>query len=306
MYVDQCADVELNHSVIEGNIANSESGGGIFMSNSVNVSVRLNHVSHNSAPAGGGAGLHWLASSGMQEPLGLVATNVFVNNSALYGDDYATDTVMLSHNDSILKSSSNMSQVHLDTFNTDTTYAVKMSDKYGHIVPDMGTFLTFAIDNNSSRCGNNKAYITGQTVAESNKGRAEFQFSSYCNPGGSLELSVSASGLTAVDPLPLQISFRGCRRGEYYEDNSCQECAAGFYSIESNDELDITSCNECPDRASCQGSVISLDAGHWRFSNNTSVVFECPIEKACPGEEKAVLLVPISIFGPLPHRFVYM
>jgi parallel beta-helix repeat protein len=286
VYFDSCYDVDVNQNSIDGNVVHSHSGGGIFMSASINVSVSNNTISNNTAALGGGGGFYWRASSGMAEPGGR-ATNEFLNNSALYGDDYATDTATLvytlSHNDRLLQASSGSTQVYLDTFNEEIDYTVQLHDIYGNVVANQDAFLTVSVDDSFS-CGDETAFVTGKTVAESYSGLAGFHFASHCNPSGNVNLSISASGLDAVQDLSLQINLRGCRRGEYYSAGSCYECADGTYSLEMNDNLTITGCSECPNHAPCRGSVLSVDSGYWRLSDNTSFVFECPIAAACLGE----------------------
>lgn len=60
-------------------------------------------------------------------------------------------------------------------------------------------------------------------------------------------------------------------------------CPNGTYSLASNEDLSVTTCETCPAQASCYGSVITVDDGHWRQSNFTSYLIECPIAGGCVG-----------------------
>ena len=42
------------------------------------------------------------------------------------------------------------------------------------------------------------------------------------------------------------------------------------------------SCDKCPDLAnSCDGDVIKLDPGYWRWTNVSFGVYECPLADGC-------------------------
>ena len=289
MHIDSCYGVDIHHNSIDGNVVLSQSGGGLFFAASINVSVSLNSVVNNSAAQGGGGGLFWLPSSGMTEPGGL-GTNVFIGNSALYGDDYATDAVTLvytpsgHHERRSLQSSTELNQVTLETFDEPTDYIVDLHDTYGTVVKNQDTFLSVSVDDSYSfSCGDEAASVSGKTVTQSDSGNAAFDFATHCNPGGDVRVVVTPS-VDTVAELALHLQFRGCIPGEYYSAGACHECEEGSYSLDSNADLLITSCWACPDRATCQGSAISVEAGHWRLSDNTSVVFECPIAEACLGK----------------------
>ena len=120
-------------------------------------------------------------------------------------------------------------------------------------------------------------------------GIALLQFESNCKPKGLLKVSVSASGLNNIEPIVIEISFRGCYRGEYYYSGACYECSNGTYSLKDNDDLNVTWCSDCPTHASCYGSVIDVDSGYWRLSDNTSTLFDCPISGACTGSVEPIL-----------------
>ncbi len=82
----------------------------------------------------------------------------------------------------------------------------------------------------------------------------------------------------------LNLTFRKCRVGEYYENFGCHPCPTGTYSLSNNIDTIVSSCNICPESAvTCMLDFIQLDPGYWRISNKTSAIFECPIPAGCIG-----------------------
>jgi hypothetical protein len=214
----------------------------------------------------------------MAEPEG-VATNSFSNNSALYGDDYATDLARL-----VYVHGEGTQEVFLESFDEEQAYIVQLHDQYGHLVPNQDVFVSVSVSSDSHSCGDEVPHVSGKTLTETANGLAELHFASHCYPGGAVALSFSASGLETVQDLPLGARFRGCYRGEFYRDGACHECSPGSYSLLPNDDLSVTECAQCPRNADCQGASIVVRPGYWRLALNTSVVFQCPLSDGCLGE----------------------
>ena len=67
--------------------------------------------------------------------------------------------------------------------------------------------------------------------------------------------------------------------GEIQIGDICSTCTAGTYSTVWNS----TQCHSCPEKATCQGKVISLNKGYWRIDANSTIIVECPNQDACLG-----------------------
>ena len=77
----------------------------------------------------------------------------------------------------------------------------------------------------------------------------------------------------------LSLNFRWCKPGEIQLDGECDVCNFGTYTLLWNS----TDCKNCPEHATCQAEVISLNAGYWRKDLNSTQIVECPNEDACLG-----------------------
>jgi hypothetical protein len=142
----------------------------------------------------------------------------------------------------------------------------------------------------ATKCYDGSGYVTGGIVATFSKGVAVFDtLEALCAPSYPFALNVSTYTTSGSTQKSFQdtigISFRSCRRGEYYHDKICTECEVGSYSLLDNFDLSVTECNNCPKEASaCWGDAIELKKGYWRITDDASTVQECPYGKgSCVG-----------------------
>ena len=77
----------------------------------------------------------------------------------------------------------------------------------------------------------------------------------------------------------ISINFRWCRPGEIQIGNIWTEWSVGSYSTTWNS----TKCDICPEKASCEGKVISVNKGYWRSDLNSTEIIEWPNEDAWLG-----------------------
>lgn len=83
------------------------------------------------------------------------------------------------------------------------------------------------------------------------------------------------------------IYVRNCIKGELLmDDNTCFKCLTGTYLLEDPMIGSYASkkCNNCPNNAYCKGGkYISPYAGFWRYSENSTLILECPTPEGCEG-----------------------
>ncbi|KAL4445227.1 hypothetical protein ABPG74_022040 [Tetrahymena malaccensis] len=122
----------------------------------------------------------------------------------------------------------------------------------------------------------------------------------------SVVIQFSFGSIGYAQQVSTNISFRSCKVGEILVQSfiqtsaqsnnqnqisliSCSECTSGTYSlvdssrdykqylIENNfQELNAEVCKQCPPQVSfCQGSILNLQDGYWRFNNRTDEILKC-------------------------------
>lgn len=132
------------------------SGGGLFVTSTTSLSVERNTFEECTALYGGGGGVLYVASSGVSVD---ASRNDFINNSALYGNDIATDAYALELDDTPPPY-----LLDLDTFSEQRSYSVRVVDLYGHTVSNQDALVTATAS--FSYCGPSLVgYIAGQTTA---------------------------------------------------------------------------------------------------------------------------------------------
>ena len=81
--------------------------------------------------------------------------------------------------------------------------------------------------------------------------------------------------------VTVNLTFRQCTVGEYYNAGDCLMCPAGSYSVKDNKDLTVTECEECPDNAEqCFGADMDLKEGYWRISAGASTILTCILPAA--------------------------
>lgn len=280
-YNGGCIYLSSSNGLVQNNLflnnsVESIGGSSIFIASSENIEILNNKFITNQVILGGGA-IYWIKNS-MNEPKGL-KTNIFMNNSASYGENIATEVTQI------------VSQVL--SYNI-TTYGVSIPpilitllDYYNQTVAsDSDTVVEVNIIESS--CSGYSTKIEGSSVLVFHNGIANFsEIHPYCAPGDSLTLEFHTSGLSKVFSTNVVLYFRECEVGEYSNGQECIICEHGTYSFNTNIPTDSSICKSCPSNTlSCYGSTLVLKEGFWRISSNSIDIFSCPYgSKACKGGE---------------------
>ncbi|EAR83881.2 transmembrane protein, putative (macronuclear) [Tetrahymena thermophila SB210] len=82
--------------------------------------------------------------------------------------------------------------------------------------------------------------------------------------------------------IQINVNFRQCNIGEILIQEKqyqiCYPCPEGFYSLQAVSQIQNSThlCLKCPEQArSCQGSLILLKNGYWRYDNYTDDILQC-------------------------------
>ena len=282
VYVNDCNNVSYwNNSFVE-NIVSAGSGSAIWAS-AAEISMSSNVFNGNICPHHGGT-VFWMFSSGMNEPIGLFDnSNSFFNNIALYGENYATESVeFMITTESSLQDSDSSTYV-ISEYHVPIVVNVLVRDFYDQLVlSDNHTYIQILVGEENN-CGNKHPTLSGTTVEQIHMGSAKFEsLFGFCIPGGNMSVKVSGMvGSSSLESPEMKWAFRGCLRGEYYRDSECSECERGYYSKEDNADLSVRECKPCPENArDCYADVIVLDKGYWALSRDSEYVTECPLGKS--------------------------
>lgn len=102
----------------------------------------------------------------------------------------------------------------------------------------------------------------------------------YATPGTTQLLSLSINLPLSSILFQVNMHFRPCELGEITRQNECVVCAAGTYSLHSND----TECQLCPAHVQCLGKgSFEPSEGYWRSSTEAVLVHACPYRDVCEG-----------------------
>jgi hypothetical protein len=236
----------------------------------------------NNASIGGT--VYWVVDSVMTDsPSGLQSsTNVWVENSAPYGKQWATQGIILLTPKSY----------DVVTYGSAISPAItiQMKDFYGQFIPLTGqTAVTTTIL--SHQC-TQYPHLSGPNAfgsgAVMKRGDAVFDsLEVYCSPLGNLTLSFTANlgsetSLPASSLQPYYISnttfltFRSCIAGEYHTGSLCEICALSTFSLMPNSEQ-CTSCANTVGVQKCISNSILLEAGFWRRFPTNKAVLTCSL-----------------------------
>ena len=101
--------------------------------------------------------------------------------------------------------------------------------------------------------------------------------------------SSQTAGKNQIVQSDVKFQFRECHRGEIFTSDdsagisACQLCSGG-YSFMDNRDNTVFKCNPCPKGAfACFGSSIILEQDTFRWNEEASTVFSCPLANACKG-----------------------
>ncbi|EQC28835.1 hypothetical protein SDRG_13515 [Saprolegnia diclina VS20] len=245
-------------NVVASNFVNCSSGyGGALYLENAPCSFSNSRWINNSATTGGGGGIYWTSV----EPLGL-ASQIFTNNSAVYGPDVASLPYALQPRYTPPMSNGVVSGEASGQMFAGTL-AVHVVDQYLQTVAtDNKTQVTLVSLTTS-------AFVVGTGKATAVRGICNFSTSGVqFTPGLNMTLAV-----TGGDLLPLhtvEMHLRGCLRGEVLPQGvaQCVKCPIGQFSWNASESV----CHACPTGAICGGGDnIQATDGYWRFPNSTGV-----------------------------------
>ena len=96
--------------------------------------------------------------------------------------------------------------------------------------------------------------------------------------------SIDYDTIQFLDPIAyadqiINVNFRWWKPGEIEVGSIWSHCTIGTYSVTWNS----TECENWPNKASCEGNMISLNSGYWRIDANSTTILECPNDDACLG-----------------------
>jgi hypothetical protein len=203
--------------------------------------------------------------------------NVFLENSALYGANTATEGASLVLGDSEGSLLRVMSSVdyHITSYTDDFSLLVSLQDYYGNKVTKGTSLLRVSLVDEFTSCASD-AYLSGSTYENIVEGVANFSnFQIHCSPYGVVGIKAEyVDTATTVESVTFTAKFRGCWIGEKYENGECIECPNGYYSLVEN----ATDCLPCPDNAKeCYGKTIVVEEGYWRISSLDDNIMTCPL-----------------------------
>jgi hypothetical protein len=255
-------------------------GSAIWMSQSKNSSVIFNTFRNNIVPKGRGV-VHWESStSGRNEPFGLSQTNIFLNESFFKFTSSPSSLKVFLSNQEL-----NVSSILISTSALFLpTVEVRILDSYGQVNIEDNILVSASTNSLLNKCGES-GVLTGDTKATTQAGLVKFdELSVVCAPQGHIILIFTAELSGEAVSTFLNVSFEGCKSGEYLKGGRCVECGLGTYSLSYRGEE--TKCHEgCPlGSSSCFRNTIKLESGWWRENVASSLLFQCPYGKlSCLG-----------------------
>ncbi|CAI2377304.1 unnamed protein product [Moneuplotes crassus] len=210
---------------------------------------------------------------------------VFINNTAQYGNDFASYPVMIG-----LSDSNSFDNIVIDQVSS----GIKISQQLSLAIYD-GNNQVMVLDDSSQInivAGSMNTSMKGYNVERTVKGVTEFsKLVPVAEPGTSnVKYKISSKSInknkvknafndSVVQP-EIIINFSYCKPGEKIIDGQCYECPAGTYSFNWNS----TQCHQCGDNASCLGKQqMEVAKGYWRRSTNSTMIVECIRKEACDG-----------------------
>ena len=244
--------------------------------------------------ASAGGTVFWEHASGIQEPTGrLTGGNVFDDtNTASYGPQWATEA----HH---IRLFDDEDQYHIVDYEAVAPLVgVTLEDVYDQtVVSDSFSLASVEVPvSDNTACDNAPGFLSGTTIITFENGTAAFtSLEPLCAPNHTLGLSVAAVIGSVSDNAAFQFNFRGCVRGEYYEERICNPCEEGTYSFADPAMYPLSEitkaqvCMACPPEALyCYKDTMTLRQGYWRSENDSTNILECPWDaESCLGGQSS-------------------
>lgn len=238
-------------------------GGALYLNSTQEVNLTDCEFLSNQAEQGGG-GLYWTGTSPFRQNL------VFSNNSAAYGPNLGSDA----------------SHVRLDSVSTQfvedfPSGQIIHNPVQFDIVDELGQVVTTA-DHLYAKIAvdREKVLVSGHTEAKAANGKLVFEgFALTATPGEPHNITIVVDSQD-VETLVVTVGFRKCILGESLVNEACSVCPLNTYSL----VLDSAHCEPCHRGADCLGgAMVYPQAGYWRASELSTVLWTCFSEQACLG-----------------------
>eukprot|EP00359_Climacostomum_virens_P003840 CAMPEP_0204919806 /NCGR_PEP_ID=MMETSP1397-20131031/17026_1 /ASSEMBLY_ACC=CAM_ASM_000891 /TAXON_ID=49980 /ORGANISM="Climacostomum Climacostomum virens, Strain Stock W-24" /LENGTH=952 /DNA_ID=CAMNT_0052093433 /DNA_START=79 /DNA_END=2933 /DNA_ORIENTATION=+ len=229
-----------------------------------NIEILQSEFTNCTASAGGV--LYWTGS----EPT--VHNTLLANNSAIYGNNFATSAARLGLLGEDLQETAVYPDYQVSGQQLSKPILIGVFDIYDQLVIIDSSSIAKLKSSNESR-------IAGTDSAYSVKGIYNFTFLELiAAPPATLLVTISSS--LDVPDLNFTVYLRECEIGEVLIQDTCVKCQPGFYSVNPDDE----ECRRCIDSVECLGgSSLMLNDGYWRVNLLSDDVYECPIADSCIG-----------------------
>ena len=245
---------------------------------SCNLNINATTFSSNYATSQGGAIYY-----NFNRPI--VIKTTFINNTADYGPDFASYAIR------IIMNGNSSAQMTFDNIASGVQYDQEV--KLSLVDYDNQTMSLISI-NQITINPVNKTVVSmkGTNSGLLRNGVATFNNLIFNTQSGSTNIQFIASSKAinsvkvkevygSVSNNLISVNFRFCKPGEIQlSDNTCSTWAPGTFSLDWNS----TECQPCPSNAQwLGGNQISVSAGYWRMSQNTSTIVEWIYDKAWDG-----------------------
>jgi hypothetical protein len=235
----------------------------------------------------------------------------FSNNTALYGNNYASYAVKIRLNES------DTDYMEIDSIGPGIPYYKNIS--FALLDYDNQTIVTNSENDITITSSSSASAIAGVNSVLLQNGVATFSGLTAMAPPGSKNLIFKASSKaidrskitkifgSEVSKNQLILNFRNCQPGEYISSPiKWAECSAQSFSLEWNSK----ECQDCLENAYWPGgSEIYLDPGYWRYSTNSTDIISCIRKDSWKGGYQEKQIHPVTCSkgykGPLCLEWVF-
>ena len=281
----------LTNSTIANNHAGVD-GGGLYLATPIcktcvfNITGNTSILNNTSNRNGGGIVWHDYKPNVDNSVL-------IINNNASYGNDFASSPanlvvegprMLISSNDTFLIDGAAPGQLFTGS------YLIALVDTY-NIMIETDSSSKLVIETTLDSPG---LILRGQTSFIANNGI--FNISNFIpnsEPGTSHYFYAKTSAISPHatrnddnvynDTILININLRECIYGEKISSEACTICPEGTFLINPD-----VQCLSCPNGGNCTGgNNIMVQAGYWRSSNMSKIMYPCPISLACLGSINA-------------------
>lgn len=225
-----------------------------------------NNFTLNSALINGGA-LHWTSLAP------LIVNNTFTNNSAVYGNDYASYIDAIVMVNVVGSKVVNLTDIIVSGQMVTSGLVFNLIDPQGQVV----------VSDNSTICelSSANAQFSGAFRTSSTKGVLAFKSFKVSAPPGSTVAIVASCYGDSIASHTVEFYLRECKVGEEQKGNECIICGFDTYSFNPSD-----SCKECFSEAQCYGNyTVVPKEGYWRQDYLSKSFYTCPRKQSCLGPE---------------------